>query len=640
VTTTNVFATRYYGDGGLLSNISATFTQPLANLVVSNSVTTTNIFATSANIATMNVGYLTVNSAVVYGTSTLNVYGTSNLTNVTVRDTFNVNGSVTANAANATFFFDTFTIQYINTQVLNVASNIILSGNLSAPLANITTLNVNYLTVNSAVVYGTSTLNVYGVSNLSTATMIGTSGKTTLNVTGNVYASNAVTTTNVTATGIQTIAGLTGLTSLNVTGNLYASNAVTATTHFGNVSASNVVVTPATGVTGINVTGNIYASNAVTATNVFSTNVYASGYVGIGTTSPQTALQLKGDLLLTQGAQGFAYNSMAIQYDGNTNYGSIIGKSVKWDGTNYIVQSDGATPRCCALQMSFDNGFKFVTTSASGGSSLTLSPAQFLSNTKVVITLDGSVGIATTSPAAAFDVAGKVLIAGDSGVVYMPGTKNTGRGLEWYYADDSRYGMCQDTGGTVRIFISNSNSTGSIRFCRATSATAFTDLLTCDYNGNVGIGKNLTTGNPYWFITHSSGGNATYSAGAVWFSSTASGTFGNSITVGGTASASAFNTTSGTFTFPVAGTYLISVPMFINGATGGRYAIATFGSSIKPVSQYFEFTSTNLPSNEMRTWTYVKQVNAGDTMYLSTPAGSITLFLAETHSCLIIFKVG
>jgi hypothetical protein len=74
VTTTNVFASRYYGDGGFLSNISSNaITQPFANLVVSNSVTTTNIFATSANIATMNVGYLTVDSAVVYVTSTLNV---------------------------------------------------------------------------------------------------------------------------------------------------------------------------------------------------------------------------------------------------------------------------------------------------------------------------------------------------------------------------------------------------------------------------------------------------------------------------------------------------------------------------------------------------------------------------------------
>lgn len=50
VTTTNVFATTYHGDGGLLSNINS-FVQPLANLVVSNSVTTTNVFAYDANVA-------------------------------------------------------------------------------------------------------------------------------------------------------------------------------------------------------------------------------------------------------------------------------------------------------------------------------------------------------------------------------------------------------------------------------------------------------------------------------------------------------------------------------------------------------------------------------------------------------------
>jgi hypothetical protein len=165
---------------------------------------------------------------------------------------------------------------------------------------------------------------------------------------------------------------------------------------------------------------------------------------------------------------------------------------------------------------------------------------------------------------------------------------------------------------------------------------------TLEVTGNIFVSKNLTTGNPYWFITHSTGGNATYtSGGGSWFSSTANGTiYGNSITVGGSALTSAFNTTSGTFTFPVAGTYLISVPMFINGAVAGRYAIANFGSSIKPGSQYMEFTSTNLPTNEMRTWTFVKQVNANDTMYLTTPGGSITLYLAEGHTTLNIFKVG
>ena len=478
-------AIKYYGDGGLLSNV---FVQPFANLVVSNSVTTTNIFATSANIATMNVGYLTVNSAVVYGTSTLNVYGTSNLTNVTVTDTFNVNGSMTANAANATFFFDTFTIPYINTQDLDVSSvmtftgplatfsnlyvpgnasieylsvsNLAVTGNLIVTATNVettnaltinnsgtttalmvyqnetsihthnvaefwdattlamvidpegnvgihttvspgyaltvtdpanfetlyirgktgqTNLNVNgniYVSnavtttnvyvadtlrvastflanstavdmgfnslsityvntsnlITSNIIASTGNVNVYGnvvstgfyygdaglLSNVSsraivqpfanlvvsnsvtttnvfattvsgtsvigthygvlsgsntiagsTQTLAGTAGATSLNVTGNVFVSNAVTATNVFVNDLLTVGGLPGLTSLNVTGNIYASNAVTATTHYGTVVASNVVVTPATGVTGINVTGNVFVSNAVTTTNVY-----------------------------------------------------------------------------------------------------------------------------------------------------------------------------------------------------------------------------------------------------------------------------------------------------------------------------------------------------------------------------------
>ena len=51
-----------------------------------------------------------------------NVYVSNTVTsgNVHVFDTLDVTGSMTANAANATLFFDTFTITYINTPVLNV----------------------------------------------------------------------------------------------------------------------------------------------------------------------------------------------------------------------------------------------------------------------------------------------------------------------------------------------------------------------------------------------------------------------------------------------------------------------------------------------------------------------------------------
>ena len=422
---TNVFATTYYGDGGLLSNIttsgfvpSALVLQPFANLVSTNALVTTNIFAMSANIATMNVGYLTVDSAVVYGTSTLNVYGTSNLTNVTVIDTFNVNGSMTANAANATFFFDTFTIPYINTQVLNVASNMNFTGplatfsNLTVPgSANIEYLSVSNLSVTGNLIVtatnvqttnalvinnsGTSTafkvtqneptihthnvaefwdattlamvidpegnvaihtvsspgyaLTVTDPANFETLYIRGKNGTPTLNVTGNITASNAITTTNIFAlsanisfanianiyttnivgfigsqwtSGTGNVYYLNGVgigtsavnSNLTVQGNLYASNAVTATALYGNVVASNVVVTPATGVTGINVTGNLYASNAVTATalygNVIASNVVVTPATGV------TGINVTGNI--------YASNAVTA----TSHYGNVVASNV------------------------------------------------------------------------------------------------------------------------------------------------------------------------------------------------------------------------------------------------------------------------------------------------------------------------
>ena len=172
--------------------------------------------------------------------------------------------------------------------------------------------------------------------------------------------------------------------------------------------------------------------------------------------------------------------------------------------------------------------------------------------------------------------------------------------------------------------------------------------------GNVGIGTNnpvatlqvggtFTSNNPSWFITHSSGGNATYSStSGNWFSSAANATYyGNSVVTGGSALASAWNSATGVFTFPVAGTYCIVVSMFDNGTTVGRYARASFGTTIKPLSQYMIFNAqTASTGNNINTWSYIKQVNAGDTFNIYSEGGTITLYLAETHSCINIFKIG
>ena len=185
VTATNVFATTYYGDGGQLSNVQ--LAQPLANLVVSNSVTTTN---------------------------------------VNVNGTLQVAGAMTSNTANTTFYYDTFTIPYINTQLLNVSAlttlnvlqisnlNSLVSGTLNVSSisnlnsvttlkANVGTLNVSSISNLNSLVSGT--LNVSSISNLNSLVTptanVGTLNVATISNLNSLTLTNNLTTTNLFATG-------------------------------------------------------------------------------------------------------------------------------------------------------------------------------------------------------------------------------------------------------------------------------------------------------------------------------------------------------------------------------------------------------------------------------------------------------
>jgi hypothetical protein len=351
VTTTNVYATNYYGDGGLLSNVAAQWTGTkglpiyyVPNVSVGSSVDATANLQVTGNVYVSN------------SVTTTNVY---------VTDTLDVLGSMTANAANATFFFDTFTIPYINTQVLNVSSSTTLTGNLVAETANIATLNVGYLTVNSAVVYGATTLNVYGVSNLSTVTA------NTLSMSGDVFIGNVAITesvqtttgpmsrltfdntantsiypnkivlyantassqycgfgvTNIGPTGGASIAygarqnhifntgstlnteimrigvlGTVGIGTATAAAKLHVGTSLTQNVQV-RVDASNVAIaTSGGGLVGINtltpssnlhVLGNVYASNALTTTNVFANTSTLTGTTGA------TTLNVTGNLYVS-----------------------------------------------------------------------------------------------------------------------------------------------------------------------------------------------------------------------------------------------------------------------------------------------------------------------------------------------------
>jgi hypothetical protein len=155
-----------------LANASATIT---GNLYVSNAVTTTNLFANTMALANASA------------TITGNLYVSNAVTTTNVAC-----AGFTSNASNTVFNFDTVIAPFVTCTTLNVAST-----------ANVLTLSIP-----------------------------GSTGQTTLTVTGNVYVSNAV------FANTMTLANA----SATITGNLYISNALTTTNVFANtVSTSNPI---------------------------------------------------------------------------------------------------------------------------------------------------------------------------------------------------------------------------------------------------------------------------------------------------------------------------------------------------------------------------------------------------------------
>jgi hypothetical protein len=280
LSTTNVYATTYYGDGGLLSNIASQWTGTKGSPIY--------------YIPGVSVGSSASATANLQVTGNVYVSNAVTVPNVHVTDTLDVLGSMTANAANATFFFDTFTIPYINTQYLNVSSNTTLTGNLVAETANIATLNVGYLTVNSAVVYGATTLNVYGVSNLSTVTA------NTLSMSGDVFIGN------VAITGaVQTTTGPMSRLTFDNTANtsIYPNKIVL----YANTASSQYC---GFGVTNLGPTGGASIAYGARQNHIFNTGttlnteimrIAVGGTVGIGTAT--AAAKLHVGTSLTQNVQ-------------------------------------------------------------------------------------------------------------------------------------------------------------------------------------------------------------------------------------------------------------------------------------------------------------------------------------------------
>jgi hypothetical protein len=339
----NVYALRYFGDGGLLSNITS-FTQPLANLVVSNTVTTTNLVAntmTLANATARITGNLYVSNAV----TTTNLFAnTMALANASASITGNLyvsnavtttnlyTAGITSNSTNTTFSYDTLTVPYMYATTMNVTT--------TANIANIFTTNIvgfigSQWTSGTGNVYylgnvgiGTSTVsanltvlgNIYASNALQTTNLIAntlTLANATASITGNLYVSNALQTTNLIANTL-TLANATA----SITGNLYVSNALQTT----NLFANTLTLANATA----SITGNLYVSNALQTTNVLATTINAST-INVASISVPGSTPTPGYVLSTTGAglswiaAGGGGSSQWTTGTGNIYYTSSVG---------------------------------------------------------------------------------------------------------------------------------------------------------------------------------------------------------------------------------------------------------------------------------------------------------------------------
>jgi hypothetical protein len=295
----------------------------LSNLVVANSLTTTNVYLTGTLnlIGTANISNIITQNVTAFGTSLV-------VTGVTVNG--NVYVSNTSTAANGFYstgsfggsFTDGIVMDYLQGAIgngrLSVGTNdgiTLYSGGLAAiPLAYfspniqvglgttspssnlqvvgnvyasnaLTTTNIftagftsnatntifNYDTITIPFVYST-TQNVSGTSNVLVQSITGSSGQTSLYVSGNVYVSNAITATNVFGTSVSaTLYGPVTGSNIGAFSNLYSANALVTTnvfaTLFGPVAGANT-----------GAFSNLYSANALVTTNVVATNVFATMY--------------------------------------------------------------------------------------------------------------------------------------------------------------------------------------------------------------------------------------------------------------------------------------------------------------------------------------------------------------------------
>ena len=457
---TNIYGTSGVVGIGTVPGVGGATLQIGGNLFASNALSAPNVFGTvSVNAAVMNTTAIFAATGFSVGIGTSTGLGA----NLQIQGNLFASNAVTAPVGNATSvtvgttlttlsIFGPAGLLGVGTATpgsnLHVVGNVYASNALSAPVVSAQT-SLNAAVANVTSIFGPAGLT--GVGTLTPGATLDVAGN--VNVSNTIFVSNIrmttlnVTTLNVTAFyGTQSVVGVgqtpvVGGATLQVNGNLYASNSVQTTNIIAavmNVPTINTVsVYSPTGLLGIgtltpsatlHVQGNVYVSNAIQTQNVFTAvmnvsgttntaSIYSpSGLLGIGTAVPSATLHVQGNVYVSNAIQTPNVFTSVMNVSGTTNTASIfsptglLGIGTLTPGStlhvagNVYVSNAIQTPNIFATMMNVPT----------------------MNVTSLFGTSGGLIGVGTGVPAANLHVIGNVYASNSVQTtnVYLTGTAN------------------------------------------------------------------------------------------------------------------------------------------------------------------------------------------------------------------------